>query len=634
MKLQAVTDSAGTVRARQRGFCLALVTAIAVTLPAMSHAQTTVITSHGYSSFGELKYAADFDHLDYVNPDAPKGGEISIWAQGNFDSFNQYAMEGVAAALNTIGGESILTSTADDPYGAYCFLCTTLEYPEDISFVTFNLRDDVKFSDGSPVTAEDIAFSFNLFLEQGISEFRVARQGWLERVEIDGPHRITFHFTDKAPMRDRITFAGGIPAFSKKWFEETGARLDKSTQRPFLATGPYVLDSFKINSQVVYKRNPDYWGNDIPFNKGRNNFDTIRVEYFGDSSAAFEGFKSGDYTFRNESSSKEWATGYDFPAIEKGWVKRETIPDGNVGSRLSWVFNLDRERWQDKRVRNAIAMMFNYEWSRKALQYGLYERPVSFWQATDLSASGTPSEGEIALLKPLVDDGLLDASILSDDAVLPFANDPDQNRPSRQTIRAAAQLLDDAGWKTGDDGIRRNEKGEELSLTIIQYNPIFDKFINPFIENLSLIGIKGKLERIDTAQYVERRRSGDFDMTSHAFSMTFEPSTGLEQWFATKTADNSSRNLMRLRNPAIDRLIPHVVAAQTQTDLKTSVHALDRVLRSLGFDIPLWYNSDTWVAYYDFYRHPDNLPPLLVGELDFWWYDADAAQRLKAAGAY
>ncbi len=618
-----------------RGAIAAVLAAIATFgLPSQSPAQGKITTSYGFSNFGALKYPADFEHIDYVNPDAPKGGEISIWAQGSFDSFNQYATEGVPAALNTIGSEAILTSTADDPFGAYCFLCTTLEYPDDLSFVTFNLRDDVTFSDGTPMTAEDIAFSFNLFATQGISEYRKVVEGYIEKVDVENPHRITFYFTDAAPLRDRVGLAGGTPAFSKAWFEKTGARLDKSTQQPFLSTGPYVLDSFDFNRRVVYKRNPDYWGENLPFNKGRNNFDRIRVEYFADGDAAFEGFKAGDYTFRAESDPQNWATGYNFDAINRGWVKKETIADGNVGTRLSWVFNLDRPNWQDPKVRAAIGSMFNFAWSNKTLFYGLYERPISFWSNTDLAATGTPTEGEKDLLQPLVDDGLLDAAILTDAASVPQEYGDATNRPDRKAIRAAGALLDEAGWKTGSDGMRRNDKGEPLTLTIIQYNPFYDKVINPFIENLKLMGVQARLERVDTAQYVERRRSGDFDLANQAFDMGFEPSGGLEQWFGSKTADNSSRNLMRLRNPAIDRLVGDVVAAKTLDDLHTAVHALDRALRFVGFDIPLWYNAENWVAYYDFYRHPDTLPPLQVGQLDFWWYDADKAAELKAAGAY
>lgn len=408
-----------------------------------SAALAEVKTSYGFSNFGELKYPADLAHLDYVNPDAPKGGEISIWALGSFDSFNQYAMEGAAAALNTIGSESILTSTADDPFGMYCLMCKTLEYPEDLSYVTFNLRDDVKFADGTPVTAEDVAFSFNLFATQGISEYRKVVEGFVDKVEVESPYRITFRFNPASPVRDRVGIAGGTTVFSKAWFEKTGSRLDKTSKAPFLSTGAYVLDSFDFNRRVIYKRNPDYWGENLPINKGRNNFDRIRVEYYADNSAAFEGFKAGDYTFRGESDPQIWATGYTFDALSKGWAKKETIPDGNVGTRLSWVFNLDRPNWKDPKVRAAIGAMFNFAWSNKTLFYGLYQRPVSYWSNTDLAATGLPDAGETALLKPLVDEGLLNASILTDEASVPPEYPDATNRPDRTAIRAAAALLDE-----------------------------------------------------------------------------------------------------------------------------------------------------------------------------------------------
>lgn len=617
--------------ARKWSAALALGLGMALTA-AWSVKAEMVIKSHGFSNFGELKYPADFPYLDYVNPDAPKGGEISTWALGNFDSFNQYARQGVPAAQNTIGSESILTSTADDPYGSYCFLCTTLEYSDDLKWVTFNLRDDVKFSNGTPMTAEDVAYSFNLFQTQGIPEYRRIVNGWIENVEVLGDYQIKFTFTDEAPKRDRIGFAGGTPVFSKAWFEEGGIRLDESTQTPFMSTGAYVLDSVDWNRQVIYKRNPDYWGEDIPFNKGRNNFDRIRIEYFGDRAAAFEAFKAGEYTFRSESDAKDWAVNYNFPAVDKGWVKKEELPDGTVGRALSFVFNLDREKWQDPNVREAIAMMFNFEWTNAALFDGLFARPTSFWPNTDLAASGAPSEAEVALLKPLVEDGLLPESILTEDARLPIVQDAERARPARSIFRKAGRLLEEAGWEVGDDGMRRKD-GEVLKLNIIQFNPLYDRVVNPYVENLKAIGIDADLERMDTAQYVERRRAGDFDMTNQGFQMPFEPSTGLKQWFDSSTADNSSRNLMRLRDPAVDRLIPSVIDASTLEDLTTGVHALDRVLRHIGFAIPQWYNKDYWLAYYDQYRHPEKMPPLAVGVYDWWWYDADAAAELKTAGA-
>ncbi len=599
--------------------------------PDAALAQDTTVT-HAYSNFGTVKYGPDFPHLDYVNPDAPKGGEFSMGTIGTFDSFNLYARDGVTAALTTIGSESLLVSTADDAYGSYCFLCTTMEYPEDKKWVIFTLRDDVTFSDGTPMTAEDVAYSFNLFQEQGIAEYRAIVEGFLEAFEVIDDHTIKFTFTDTAPVRERITFAGGTPVFSKAWFEETGTRLDEASDAPFMSTGPYVLDHAETNARVVYRYNPDYWGADHPFSIGQNNFETVRVEYFGDPTAAFEGFKAGAYTFRAENSSKNWATSYDFPGVDKGWVIKAELPDGNVGSAQSFVFNLGDETWADPRVREALAMMFNFEWSNQSLFYGLYERVESFWPGSELAATGTPSEGEIALLQPLVDDGLLPASILTDPVVAPPVNDADQNRPARGTYRAAGRLLDEAGWEVADDGLRYKD-GAVLEAVFLTYDPLFDRIINPIVENMAVLGVKAVLERVDVSQYIERRRSGDFDVVSHSIGMGFEPGIGLEQWFHSKTADDSSRNLMRLKNEAVDRLIPAAVEAKTLDELTTAVHALDRVLLSLRFTIPQWFKDKYTVAYFDMYEHPEEIPPYALGEMAFWWYNAEKHEALKAAGA-
>jgi microcin C transport system substrate-binding protein len=609
--------------------------AIALLLAGMlsARADDGVTVAHAYSNFGTVKYPAGFAHLDYVNPDAPKGGEISIAAYGTFDSFNQYARDGVPAALNTITGESILTSTADDAYGMYCYLCTTMEYPKDLSWIIFNLRDDVHFSDGTPMTADDVAFSFNLVLTKGIAEYRNVVKGYIKSVDVLGPHKIKFTFTDQAPKRERVSFAGGTTVWSKAWFEKTGTAFDKATKEPFMGTGPYVLDKYSINERIIYKRDPNWWGANQPLNIGQDNFDTIRVEYFADPTAQFEGFKAGAYTFRNENSSKNWATAYDFPGVAKGWVKKEEVPDGTVGYAQSFVFNLDRKKFDDIRVREALGMMFNFEWSNQALFYGLYSRVDSFWPGSDLAASGPPSDAEKTLLQPLVDQGLLDASILTDPAVMPPVNDAKQNRPARSVYRAAGKLLDAAGWTVGNDGLRRNADGEVLSVTVLDDNPLFDRIINPMVENLQALGVDAKLDRVDTAQYVERRRSGDFDLITHGFSMGFEPGDGLNQWYGSKTADDSSRNMMRLRNKAVDALIPVVTSAKTLPELKTAVHAFDRVLRSLRFTIPQWYKNKHTIAYYDIYDHPKTMPPYDLGYLSFWWYDQAKADKLKAAGA-
>lgn len=596
-----------------------------------SHDPVTV--THRYSNFDDTKYPADFAHLDYVNPDAPKGGEISQWAQGTFDSFNLSTRKGTPAALATIGHESILVGTADDAYGAYCYLCTTMEYPESRDWVIFNLRDDVKFSDGTGMTAEDLAFTFNLYLEQGITEYREVYSQFVKDVAVLDPYKIKFSFTQDAPRRDVVTWVGGTSAFSKAWFEANDARLDESTDAPFMGTGPYLLDSVDIGRQIIYRKDPNWWGTDQPINVGRNNFETIRVEYFADSSAAFEGFKSGAYKFRVENSSKEWATGYNFPALDKGWVKKEEIADGSIGSAQAFVFNLDKPKWQDPRVREAIGLMFNFEWSNESLFYGLYARVNSFWQNSDLEAKGTPPEGEIAILQPLVEQGLLPASILTSDAVMAPISSTTQRPLDRTNLRRASALLDDAGWIAGEDGVRRKD-GQTLDAVFLQYSPQFDRIVNPMIENLTRLGVDAKLDRVDTSQYIERRRSGDFDLVNHTMTQGFEPGQQLRQWFGSEAADDSSRNIMRLRSEAVDKVIDAVVAAEGLEDIQTASRALDRVLRAEGFWIPQWFKGAHTVAYFDQYRYPENMPPFALGELDFWWYDADAAAALKDAGAF
>ena len=629
-KAKAIAAEARSVPLWMAAGGLALGALMATADMARGESHETIIEAHAVANFGEPKYGPDIAHLDYVNPDAPKGGEFSTWALGNFDSFNNYTRKGVSVSSIGLLYESILTGTADDSYSVYCYLCTTMEYPESRDWVIFNLRDDITFSDGRPMTAEDVKFTHELFMEQGLPEYVTVVQGFVDSVEVLDTYRVRFTFAEEAPRREVLSFAGSTPVFSKAWFDETGARIDDSTLEPFLGTGAYVVDSFDVGRQIIYARNENFWGADHPFNVGQNNFDTIRYEFFADSSAALEAFKAGEYTFRNENSSKDWATGYDFPAVQSGDVIVEELPDGSIAGAQSFIFNLRREEWQDPRVREAVRLMFNFEWSNESLFFGLYERVNSFWENSPLEATGTPSEGELALLQPLVDEGLLDASILTDEVVMAPTSGP--RNFDRQNLRAASALLDEAGWITGDDGIRRRD-GQALDLVILSFSPAFDRIINPYIENLTRLGVQAKLERVDVSQYVDRRRTGDYDMTTHTFAMGLEPGFGLRQWYASETAEDSSRNLMGLQNPAVDRLLEPVIAAETLEELTTATHALDRVLRSLGFWVPQWFKDVHTVAYYDMYRYPEPLPPLALGEMTFWWIDAEAEARLRSSGA-
>jgi microcin C transport system substrate-binding protein len=444
------------------------------------------------------------------------------------------------------------------------------------------------------------------------------------------PLKIKFIFSEDAPRRDVIGLAGGIPVFSKSWFERTGARLDDSSLTPFIGTGPYVLESFEINERVTYARRADYWGKNIPANVGRNNFDRIRVEYFADSAAAFEGFKAGVYTFRSENSSKQWATSYDFGAIEAGHVVKTELPDGDLALAQAYVFNLRREKFQDSLVREALGMMFNFEWSNEQLFYGLYDRVNSFWGNSELEAFGVPEGAELAVLQDLVDQGLIGADILTAPAAM--APVSGSRQLDRKNLRKASALMEQAGWLVNADGMREKD-GEVFTLEVLASSPAFDRITNPMIENMKSLGIDARLNRVDGAQATERSRAYDFDVMNHSMRMSFEPSSGLEQYFGSKAMEGSSRNLMGFSDPAADALIELVVRSETKAHLTTRIRALDRLLRAKRFWIPQWFKAVHTVAYYDQYEHPDPLPSFALGELDFWWFNAEKAAKLDAAGA-
>ncbi|WP_412099044.1 extracellular solute-binding protein [Defluviimonas sp. D31] len=587
-----------------------------------------VITAHGISAFGDLKYPADFAHLGYVNPDAPKGGEISEWTSGGFDSMNPYTIKGRAAALATIMLEGLMEGTADEVDAAYCLLCETIEYPADRAWVIFTLRPEATFSDGSPVTAADVLFSYETFRDKGLSSFRAVLAQQVEIAEVLDERRIKFTFKPDFPKRDLIQSVGGLPVFSRADFEAKGRDLESTSLEPFLGSGPYLYDSMDVGTRITYRRNPDYWGKDLPLNRGRHNFDRIRVEYFGDYDAAFEGFKGGAYTFRNEASSLIWATRYDFPAIKNGWVRKDELADGNVASGQAFIINLRREKFQDPRVREAIGLMFNFEWSNASLFYGLYARVNSIWENSDLAATGQPSPEELVLLEPLKD--LLPPGVLEEEPVMAAVSG--ERQLDRKNLRRASALLDEAGWTVGDDGMRRNDRGEVLKVEFLNDSQTFDRVINPYVENLRALGVDASMSRVDDAQMTNRTRGHDFDIVTGHVGQDLTPGSGLQQYFGSNSIDDAF-NLMGLQSQAVDQLIPFVEGAQTREELTAAARALDRVLRAYRFWVPQWYKDKHTIAYYDMYEHPETLPPYALGELDFWWYNEDKAAKLKAAGA-
>lgn len=609
---------------------LPLLAASVLATPGFSQGGDLIVT-HGVSTFGDLRYGPDFEHLDYVNPDAPQGGEFSFAWSGSFDSLHPYTRQGRPALLASIFFESMLEGTSDEIGSSYCLLCESIAYPEDRSYVIFTLREEARFSDGTPVTADDVVFSYEILRDEGLPSFRASIGLTIAGAEVLDDRRVRFDFNPEAPLRGRIDNAGGLPVFSRASHEASGLDFDESRLEPLVGSGPYVVGRIEVGERTIFRRNPDYWGNDLPINQGRHNYDAIRIEYYGDAIAAFEGFTAGQYTFRQESSSAQWATAYDFPKLEQGLVVREEIPDGTISSGQSFVMNLRRPQFQDVRVREAISLMFNFEWTNQTLFYGLYTPNVSFWENTDLSATGMPSDAELALLEPLAD--MLRPEVLSEPVYTIEPANPDRSF-DRRRARQALALLEEAGWVPGDDGMLRNAAGETLEIEFLNASPLFDRIINPYVENLQAIGIDARLNRVDNAQFSQRERDYDFDIITDHFPMSYEPGSGLRQYFGSATANDSVFNPAGVADPAVDALVEAVVDAETQEELNVAVSALDRVLRWERFRVPQWYNPNHWVSYYDMYRYPENLPPYSLGFLDFWWIDPDAEAALRDAGAF
>lgn len=607
-------------------------------LPALSHAQeaqaTTAaaptadtVTARGISTFGAPELPDDFPHLRYVNPDAPKGGEISQWFSGGFDSYNPYTHRGRAALLSNIMLEPLMEGTADEVGTTYCLLCETIEYPPSRDWVIFHLRPDARFSDGTPLTAHDVLFSFELLRDKGLSSYRTIISKVVAKAEVIDEHTIKFIFKPDYPRRDVIQSVGSQIVFSREDFRQNKRDIEQSSDKPFIGSGPYMFDRADVGRSITMKRNPDYWGKDLPLNIGRHNFDKIRIEYFGDYDSAFEAFKAGAYTFRNEASSIHWATRYNFPSFNSGAVKKESLADGTIASGQAWVFNLRKPKFQDIRVREAVGLMFNFEWSNETLFYGLYNRVNSVWENSDLEATAKPTPEELALLEPLAKD--LPETVLTDDAVM--APVGGKSQLDRKNVRLAAKLLDDAGWTAGAGGMRRNAKGEVLRIEFLNDSATFDRVINPFVQNLRAIGIDAVNVRVDDAEMTTRTRSHDFDLVTAQLGQGYFLSGDTEQTFGSENVGDVF-NPMGLANPAVDALIAQGIAADTQEKMNTITHALDRSLRALRFWVPQWYRASHTVAYYDIFDHPQTLPPYALGELDFWWYDADKAAKLKQSG--
>lgn len=610
-----------------------------------SDADAEMIKSHGYSFFGDLKYPPDFKHFDYVNPNAPKGGEISVSARGTFDGMNRWASKGRSGAYSGLVAEGMFArpTFGQPPFGdqvpsdtvtdSYCQLAESVEYPKSRQWCVFHVRPEARFSNGDVVTAHDAAFTHNLFLEQGIRSYARAVKQRISGVEAIDDRTVKYTFVDGISRRSLIDQVGGTPVFSQEWYKETGERLDKPSLLTPMATGPYIVEDFEINRFIVYKRNPDYWGWHLPINVGRHNFDRVRVEYFLDETAEFEAFKSGVYTFRQEGSTKRWATGYNFPGVEKGYIKREELFDGTPPTPSGFLFNLLRAPFTDIKVREALSLAYNFEWVSSSLQYDLTEQRHSFAQGTEIEAKGPPTGLEKTFLESLGD--LVPAAMMSEDAVRAHTSNP-KTVSDRRNQRKALKLLNEAGWQVGDDGKFRNAEGKTLGFVVMLPSSVSstgEAIAETYTKTLQKWGLDVTLEKVDTAQYTQRYLDKDWDIIISSNQSFLTTGTGLEQFFGSEQAVVSSWNPQSLQSPLVDAIIEASLNTKSREEEMASLRALDRALRYLRIQIPGGYAPDHWVAAYDMFEHPDELPPFYLGALDFWWFNEEKYEALKAAGA-
>ncbi|MEZ0278107.1 MAG: extracellular solute-binding protein [Methylibium sp.] len=579
---------------------------------------------HGLSAFGDLAYPADFTHFNYAKPDAPKGGTLSLIGWGGvttFNSLNNYILKGDAAQGLELLFDSLMIPATDEPDAVYSLVAESAEVADDKMSVTFYLRPEAKFADGTPVTAEDVVFSFEALKEKGHPIFHQMLQDVVKAEAID-PKTARYEFKGEL-VRDLPLTVAALPILSKAYYAKQP--FDETTLDPPLGSGPYLVDKIAQGRSIVYRRNPDYWAKDLPVNRGRWNFDRIRYEYFRDRTAGMEAFKAGAYDLREEFTSKVWATEYDFPAIRDGKVKKEVLPDETPSGTQGFFLNTRRDHLKDPRVRKVLDLAFDFEWTNRNIFYGLYDRTQSFFENSPMKAEGEPSEAERALLDGLgvpVSEEALGAAYLPPKS--------DGSGQDRKLLQEAGKLLDAAGW-TVKNGVRVNDKGEQLKIEMLMFEPTFERVFAPYLKNLKLLGIDARMRMVDPAQYQQRLKDFDFDLTTQRYVMRNTPGVELRSYFGSQAAAmNGSLNLAGVSDPAVDALIERVVAAKSREDMETAARALDRVLRASHCWVPHWYKGSHHVAHWDKFARPETKPRFDRGILDTWWYDEAKAAKLTA----
>ena len=600
-------------------YCVTLMLSIAVGI--LSHAQVDTIKSHALTLDDYPRYEADFPHYEYVNPDAPKGGTLRLFSVGGFDTLNPFTIKGdTAAGLGVWYYESLMVSPEDDNIAEYGLIAESVEVADDLSFTIYHLREEARFHDGTPITSEDVVFSFNLLIEHGRPFYR-AYYADVASVEAIGAHSVKFSFSGP-PNRELPQIVGQLFVFSKSYWTEND--FSKTTVSPPLTSGPYRISSLEPGRFVVFERVEDYWGKDLPVNVGRYNFDQIRYDYVRDETIAVEAFKSGEYDFRSENTSKTWATAYDFPALNDGFVVKAELAHSRPTGMPAFVFNTRKGKFKSKELRKALGYAFDFEWTNKNLFYGQYKRSRSFYDNSELAATGLPSAEELELLEPYRDQ--LPPEVFEQEFALPVT---DGSGNIRSNLRAATAILNGAGWHVVNNQLIDPDTGEPLEIEFLLGTPSFERIVAPFARNLERLGIKCIIRTVEPAQYQNRVREFDFDMISYTFGQSRSPGNEQRDYWGTDNLDRAgSRNYAGVNDPVVDALIEKIVAATNRSQLVTASKALDRVLQWGYYVIPSWHINADRVIWWDKFGRPPIKPAYAVG-ISSWWVDPDKSTRIE-----
>jgi len=582
---------------------------------------------HGMSAFGDLKYLPDFQHFDYVNPNAPKGGVFShigatrAFNQNflTFNSLNTFILKGDGAQGMELTFASLMARATDEPDAVYGLAARAVRISADGLTYRFLMRPGITFHDGSPLTAHDVAFSLKILKEKG---HPIAQQLLRDFVGAEATDDATVGVRFAAHRaRDVPLFAASLPIFSRDYYSKRP--FDETTLEVPLGSGPYKVGRFEPGRHIEYERVKDWWGADLPVRRGQNNFDILRYEYYRDREVAFEGFTARSYLFREEFTSRTWATRYEFPAIREGYVKRDVIPDDTPSGAQGWFFNTRRKKFEDKRLREAIIDAFDFEWTNKKIMYGSYQRTHSVFQNSDMMAVGKPSAEELALLESFR--GKVPDEVFGEPFVPPVSDGSGQDR---SLLRKANALLQQAGLVIRD-GKRVTPQGEPISVEFLIDEPSIQPHHMPFIKNLGTLGIEANLRVVDPVQYRKRVNDFDFDLTVQRLAFSSTPGDSLRSYFSSQAATmKGSQNLAGISDPVIDALIDTIIAADSRLSLTTACKVLDRVIRSGCYWVPHWYKASHWLAYWDVFGRPATKPRYARGIPETWWYEREKATKI------